>query len=223
MYDRAVRINKFIASSTALSRRAADTAIARGRVSINGKMPTQGADVGDTDIVMLDNIRVRPIMNHTTIMFNKPVGCVCSRDGQGSETIYDILPATYHRLQPVGRLDKFSSGLLLLTDDGDFANELMHPKYQKVKVYEITLSKPLEPLHQQMIADHGIMLEDGNSSFQMEILKDRSHIRVTMHEGRNRQIRRTFAALGYGVPKLHRTQFGSYSLAGLNIGSSVPV
>lgn len=221
MYDYTVRINKYIASSTPLSRRAADAAIAKGRVTINGEAPESGANVGDSDIVLLDGVRIRPVMNHTTIMFNKPVGYVCSRDGQGSETIYDVLPAAYQRLQPVGRLDKFSSGLLLLTDDGDLANELTHPKYQKVKVYEATLSQPLEPLHQQMIVDRGIMLEDGNSSFQIETLKDRSHVRVTMREGRNRQIRRTFTALGYGVPNLHRTQFGSYSLSGLNSGDCV--
>jgi 23S rRNA pseudouridine2605 synthase len=221
VYDYTVRINKYIASSTPLSRRAADAAIAKGRVTINGEAPESGANVGDSDIVLLDGVRIRPVMNHTTIMFNKPVGYVCSRDGQGSETIYDVLPAAYQRLQPVGRLDKFSSGLLLLTDDGDLANELTHPKYQKVKVYEATLSQPLEPLHQQMIVDRGIMLEDGNSSFQIETLKDRSHVRVTMREGRNRQIRRTFTALGYGVPNLHRTQFGSYSLSGLNSGDCV--
>ncbi len=219
-----MRINKYIAASTPLSRRAADEAIANGRVTINDNVPGPGADVGDTDIVLLDDVRVRPVMNHTTIMFNKPVGYVCSRDGQGSETIYDILPKAYERLQPVGRLDKFSSGLLLLTDDGDLANELTHPKYQKVKVYEARLSQPLEPLHQQMISDHGVMLEDGNSTFQIEILNPRrSRIRVTMREGRNRQIRRTFSALGYGVPELNRTTFGPYSLNTLALGKTKSV
>jgi 23S rRNA pseudouridine2605 synthase len=159
-----------------------------------------------------------------TIMFNKPAGYVVSRDGQGSDTIYDILPEQYHSLKPIGRLDKYSSGLLLLTNDGDLAQELTHPKHQKIKIYEVTISQPLAPLHRQMIQDHGVMLDDGPSKFELERIgtkdqKDDDTLwRITMREGRNRQIRRTFLSLGYGVSKLHRTQFGSYNLEGLVSG-----
>ena len=219
-YDYTVRINKFIASSTSLSRRAADAAIADGRVLVDGNTVEQGMDIGTNNIVTLDNRAITPSVNSITIMLNKPRGYVVSRDGQGSKTIYDILPPEYQQLNPVGRLDKDSSGLLLLTNDGELANELTHPKYQKTKIYEVVLDKPLQPLHQQMISDLGIQLEDGLSQFLVTRLERGStEYQVTMHEGRNRQIRRTFAALGYTVTHLHRTQFGSYTIDQLKEGA----
>lgn len=215
-----MRLNKFIASSSSLSRRAADAAVAAGRVQVNGKTAEQGIAVSETDVVTLDGRVLTPTVSVTTIMFNKPVGYVCSRDGQGSSTIYDILPSEYARLNPVGRLDKDSSGLLLMTDDGQLAQQLSHPKYEKIKVYEVTLNHPLPALSRQIISDHGVMLEDGRSRFQLERIKDGDDTawRITMHEGRNRQIRRTFSALGFTVTKLHRTHFGSYHLDGLASG-----
>ena len=216
-----MRINKFVASATPLSRRAADAAIAAGRVLVDGAPAEQGMDITETSKVTLDGQPIVPAVNTITIMLNKPRGYVVSRDGQGSETIYDILPAEYHHLNPVGRLDKDSSGLLLLTNDGELANQLTHPKYQKNKVYEVVLDKPLQPLHQQMIADMGVQLEDGRSQFIIRRLeRGNTEYEVTLHEGRNRQIRRTFAALGYIVTRLHRTQFGSYTLSGLASGET---
>ena len=212
-----MRLNKYIASSTTLSRRAADQAIMGGRVTVNRLRPTPGQDVTDADEVTLDGQRITPSVKTTTIMLNKPAGVVVSRDGQGSETIYDLLPEAYQNLNPIGRLDKYSSGLLLLTSDGQLAQELTHPKYQKTKVYEVFLDKSLEPLHQQMISDHGIALEDGVSKLQLERQTEGDSVAwiVTMHEGRNRQIRRTFEALGYRVTHLHRTHFGPYQLLDL--------
>jgi 23S rRNA pseudouridine2605 synthase len=214
-----MRINKFVALASHLSRRQADAAIAEGRVSVNGVAPQVGQEIAATDTVTLDDRPITPAVK-ATIMLNKPVGYVCSRDGQGSRTIYDLLPAEYHHLNPVGRLDKDSSGLLLMTNDGDLAQELTHPSQQKQKVYEITLDKPLAPLHRQMIQDHGIRLDDGNSRFAVERMTDGddTHWRITMHEGRNRQIRRTFEALGYTVTALHRSRFGSYELHNLANG-----
>ena len=141
-----MRINKFIASSTALSRRAADAAIVAGRVLIDGEPAEQGADVTAANTVTLDNRAITPAVNTITIMLNKPRGYVVSRDGQGSKTIYDILPPEYQQLNPVGRLDKDSSGLLLLTNDGELANQLTHPKYQKAKVYEAAAAPYRAPL-----------------------------------------------------------------------------
>lgn len=209
-----MRINKFVASATGMSRRAADAAIAEGRVRVNGAVPQSGHDVSEGERVTLDSRAITPAVKTVTIMMNKPAGYVVSRNGQGSQTIYSLLPLQYHKLKPVGRLDKDSSGLLLLTNDGDLANELTHPSKQKTKVYEISLNMPLQPLHRQMISDHGITLEDGVSKLLLERKVDDSDKDwiVTMHEGRNRQIRRTFGSLGYDVVKLHRTQFGPYTL-----------
>jgi 23S rRNA pseudouridine2605 synthase len=216
-----MRINKFIALATGVSRRAADTLIAEERVEFNGNPAIVGNDVGPSDTVSLDGDILRVGGETITVMLNKPIGYVVSRDGQGSKTIYELLPPELHHLKPVGRLDKDSSGLLLLTDDGALAHELTHPSFQKVKVYEIGLRKPLAPLHRQMISDHGVMLEDGNSKLQLERLQEDNDKawKVTMHEGRNRQIRRTFNSLGYDVVKLHRTHFGAYSLKALPSGS----
>lgn len=214
-----MRINKFVAQATGMSRRSADEAIARQRVHINEVVATPGSSVASSDVVTLDRHVITPTIKTRTIMLNKPVGYVCSRNGQGSATVYDLLPAAYATLKPVGRLDKDSSGLLLLTNDGDLANQLTHPRYSKTKVYQITLNQSLQPLHQQMISDHGIQLEDGVSRLQLERTDDSGmRWQVTMHEGRNRQIRRTFASLGYTVTALHRTQFGSYRIGQLAPG-----
>jgi 23S rRNA pseudouridine2605 synthase len=216
-----MRINKYVASSTSLSRRAADQAISAGRVTINGQIASLGDTVSTSDTVSLDNRPITPAVKTLTIILNKPAGYVVSRSGQGSQTIYDLLPSEYQSLQPVGRLDKDSSGLLLLTNDGDLANELTHPRYNKTKVYEISLNKELQPLHHQMINDIGVQLEDGPSKLVLMKLDDAGkEWQVTMSEGRNRQIRRTFQALGYTVTKLHRTKFGSYELLNLGPGAS---
>lgn len=215
-----MRINKFVAAGSELSRRAADTAIAEGRVLVNGRPPEPGQDITEHDNVTLDGHAITPAVNSITIMLNKPPAYVVSRDGQGAKTIYDLLPPEYHSLNPIGRLDKYSSGLLLLTNDGQLAQELTHPSKQKIKVYEVLLDKPLQPLHRQMISDHGLHLEDGPSKLQLERAKEGDDIAwiVTMHEGRNRQIRRTFEAVGYRVTHLHRTQFGPYGLGLLKPG-----
>jgi 23S rRNA pseudouridine2605 synthase len=216
-----LRLNRYIATSTTLSRRAADQAIANGRVQVNGAAPSVGQAVADTDTVTLDNRPITPAVNTVTIMLNKPVGYVVSRDGQGSPTIYVLLPYEYQQLNPIGRLDKNSSGLLLLSNDGELAHKLTHPSFKKTKVYEVALQIPLKPLHRQMISDRGITLEDGVSQLQLERIADGDdkQWRVRMHEGRNRQIRRTFNSLGYGVVQLHRTHLGEYTLGDLESGT----
>ena len=219
-----LRLNKFVARATGMSRRAADDAIAQKRVRINGQLAEQGALASPADLVTLDGKPIQ-LQATQTILFNKPVGYVVSRDGQGSKTIYDLLPKELHHLKPVGRLDKDSSGLLLLTNDGALADELTHPRNQKTKQYQVCLDAPLAPLHRQMISDFGIQLADGPSKLQLERLQDGDDTQwtVTMHEGRNRQIRRTFEALGYSVTKLHRTHFGPYTLNKLASGQSTTV
>jgi 23S rRNA pseudouridine2605 synthase len=240
-----MRINKYIAASTPLSRRQADAAIAAGRVTVNAQCATAGMQVSSDNQVQLDGRAITPRVNTMTILLHKPVGYVCSRAGQGSRTIYSLLPSKYQQLQPVGRLDKDSSGLLILTNNGKLANRLTHPRYGKEKIYQITLHKPLKLIDQHRITAEGIMLEDGISRFLVEPTPPLAHVPVTirpavhstldtqsntsrkgrlqqytvhMHEGRNRQIRRTFAALGYRVTSLHRTQLGMYQLGNLAPG-----
>lgn len=220
-----MRINKYIARASSLSRRGADEAIDAGRVTVNGKPPEQGADISSDDIVTLDNHTITPSTDAVTVMLNKPPGYVVSRDGQGAETIYDLLPDEFQQLNPIGRLDKYSSGLLLLTNDGQLAQELTHPSSIKLKVYEVLLDKPLQPLHRQMISDHGLTLNDGISKLQLERQREGNDIGwiITMHEGRNRQIRRTFESLGYRVTHLYRTNFGPYALHDLSPGKSIKI
>ena len=127
-------------------------------------------------------------------------------------------------LKTVGRLDKDSSGLILLTNDGDFAFQMTHPKFSKIKLYTVEIDRDLEPLHQQMIADFGIQLPDGRSQMGLsKIGESRKKWDVSISEGRNRQIRRTFEALGYKVVSLHRYKFGPYELSGLPEGEFTEV
>jgi 23S rRNA pseudouridine2605 synthase len=221
-----MRINVFLAKATGISRRRADVIIQDGRVKINGTVVSSGGQVNEAhDVVMLDSKMLILPEATTTIVLNKPIGYVCSRDGQGSRTIYELLPKELQNLKTVGRLDKDSSGLILLTDDGALTQKLTHPSFQKTKIYEIKLGGPLKALHRQMIADIGIQLADGPSRLSLERIKDSNDRawRVTMREGRNRQIRRTFASLGYQVAELRRTHFGPYTLGNLKLGAFRPI
>lgn len=245
----AVRLNKFLAENLGVSRREADDLIAAGKIQVDGKtavlgtritLPTEkNAAKTQESIDFLPKVcyngEIIPVIaGYTYLALNKPEGYVCSRKRQGDfPTLYELLPEKYHSLKTVGRLDKDSSGLILLTNDGDFAFQMTHPKFTKTKIYEVELDQPLQPLHQQMIADFGIELPDGRSQLGLARLEkdegalgtddSRRFWRVTMSEGRNRQIRRTFGALGYTVQKLHRTDFGPYHLDGLEPGKFVEV
>lgn len=218
--DTNVRLNKFIALHAGISRREADDLIAKGKATINGQPAIIGSRVSMSDIVAINGKDLSTQTKLRYVMLHKPVGYVCSRKRQGdSPTIYELLPTNDRVLKPVGRLDRDSSGLILLTNDGDFAQQMTHPSYSKTKRYEVSLDHALEPLHQQMINDFGVTLDDGRSQLVLERQSDdRRHWTVTMHEGRNRQIRRTFAALDYTVTTLHRTNFGLYNLGDLAAG-----
>lgn len=252
------RLNKHIARLTGISRREADDLINEGKVTVDGEVARLGQQPSDNASIVVNGVEIDKSNTAQYIALNKPVGYVCSRKQQGdSPTIYSLLPPELQQLKTVGRLDRDSSGIILLTNDGDFAHTMTHPSFSKVKIYEVELDKPLQPLHQQMISDHGVQLEDGTSKFMIEKISDLSitanadsseHLqpksdqtsgpssdvarssseesafannksyKITMSEGRNRQIRRTFDALGYTVTKLHRIQFGNYQLGTLQSG-----
>ncbi len=206
-----MRLNKYLAQATGLSRRAADHAIGEGRVRVDGQPAHVGHILEPKQRVELDGKPLAAPRDTVTILLNKPTGYICSRQGQGGKTIYDLLPGRYHHLKPVGRLDKDSSGLLLLTNDGQRAYELTHPSFQKTKIYEVRLDKRLIPEALRKL-EKDIMLEDGISKLDVRDTRHASAYEVRMAEGRNRQIRRTFAHLGYHVTRLHRTRFGPYAL-----------
>ncbi len=218
------RLNKYIATNFGVSRREADNLISAGKVLVNNKTAVIGMQISDDDSVVVDGKKVSQD-KLIYLALNKPVDYVCSRKRQGdTPTIYELLPEKYQTLKSVGRLDRNSSGLILLTNDGDFAFRMTHPSFIKTKIYEVTIDRPLEPLHQQMIADFGIQLPDGRSQLGLERMNDeRTAWRITMSEGRNRQIRRTFEAVGYKVVSLHRTNFGPYGLDGLRSGDFIEV
>ena len=219
------RLNKHIALQLGISRREADNLIEYDHVRVNGEKVILGARFNEGDQITVKNTLLGDNTTFAYLALHKPIGYVSSRKQQGdTPTIYSLLPEQYHHLKPVGRLDKDSSGIILLTNDGDFAFEMTHPKFYKTKIYEVSLDKALAPLHQQMIGDHGIQLEDGPSQLVVERTDDtRLHWIVTMHEGRNRQIRRTFSSLGYKVTALHRTDFGHYSLGEIKPGTFISV
>lgn len=223
-----MRLNRYLALATGLSRRAADRAISDGRVRVNGTVAALGRNVTPQDKVALDKRPITTVVKSHVIMLNKPVGYVCSRARQGNKTIYDLLPRELRGLKPAGRLDKDSSGLLLLTNDGKLAHQLTHPSFQKQKVYEVEIDKPLRQNDLEKITKIGVDIgEKQLSQFQLQQLESRkqkpakplipdSYFLATLTEGKNRQIRRTFATLGYTVTRLHRTKFGPYVLGELH-------
>jgi len=221
MQPKTLRLNKHLALHLGISRREADNLIDQQKVTINDQVATLGARFDESDKIRVDGKLLKATVVYKYVALHKPIGYVCSRKQQGeSPTIYELLPDIYHSLKPVGRLDRNSSGLILLSNDGDFAYQMTHPSFQKTKIYNVRLENDLAPLHQQMISDHGVTLDDGVSKFQLERMNetDRKSWIVTMHEGRNRQIRRTFGSLGYTVEKLHRTNFGNYALGDIKSG-----
>jgi len=221
-----MRLNKFLSSHTDLSRRGADSAIQNGRVTLNGQTAELGVKLTDDDVVALDgqNI-VATTQKPVTLLLNKPVGYVCSKDGQGSPTVYDLIPEKHHNLNIAGRLDKDSSGLVVMTSDGDLLNELTHPSNNKEKVYEVTVDRELTESELSKLIK-GVDIGDERPSKFKSIKKLQRHhsstsnpqsstYEVVLTEGRNRQIRRSFESLGASVIKLARNSIDHYNLNSL--------
>jgi len=217
-----MRVNRYISMSTGVSRRRADQLIAEGRAQVDSLPAKLGQVINDGQKVYLDKQLLQLPEKLRVVILNKPIDYVVSRKGQGSKTIYDLLPAEMSHLKAIGRLDKDSSGLIVLTNDGQLAQSLGHPSSNKLKIYNIWLNKPLTPNHEQLISGNGIKLVDGLSHLNLKkIDKLGQNYLVSMTEGRNRQIRRTFEAVGYKVTVLNRTQFGDYVLGDLGLGEYI--
>lgn len=213
-----VRLNKFLASCAVGSRRACDDLIQAGRVEVNGSPCLNlGTRISDEDHVRVDGKRVIP-KSLTTVVFHKPRGYVCTHEDElGRDTIYSLLPGAMHSLHHVGRLDRDSEGLLILTNDGDLSQRLMHPSKAVEKEYFVTANQSFENAHlDQFLA--GIYTPEGKLKAKaIERLSPR-RIRVVLEHGAKRQIRVMFDAMGYQVTKLLRVRIGSLWLGDLEPG-----
>jgi 23S rRNA pseudouridine2605 synthase len=218
----AVRLNKFLAQAGVASRRHADELIAAGRVSIDGKAVRElGTLVEPGSEVRVDGTPVAPPEEPTYLLVNKPLGVVTTmRDPQGRRTVADLV-AGRARVFPVGRLDYNTAGVLLLTDDGELAHRLLHPRFGVDKTYRAEIAGRLSPDEVRRLMA-GISLEDGRAAGAkirvLAVKRDRCVVDVTIHEGRNRQVRRMFETIGHPVLALTRTRFGPLRLGSLAAG-----
>lgn len=223
-----MRINKFLAEKGIASRRHADEMIEAGRVQLNGKLATLGANVEEGDEVLLDGQSIETgEKKEEYYMMNKPKGVVCTAsDDRGRKTVTDLLPDTIGRVFPVGRLDYATEGLLILTNDGDLAFRLTHPSTEIPKTYmakiEGTLTeKDLNPIRSGIELD-GVLTKKCRAHI-VETNKAYTKVEITIKEGKNRQIRRMFEAIGKNVELLRRVSIGQLRLKGLDRGQYRPL
>lgn len=220
------RLQKFIAQCGIASRRAAEQLIAAGRIRVNGKIINrQGVTVDiKTDIVEFDNKIIKPNTKKIYIILNKPNGFITSvKDDRNRRTVMQLIEQISERIFPVGRLDYNTEGLLLMTNDGDLTQKLLHPKFKIEKTYVATIDGKLRSDALGKLR-RGIKLEDGMTApARVDIISydkrtDRSKVCLIIHEGRNRQIRRMLSAVGCDILALKRIQFAGLTLAGLKRG-----
>ena len=220
---KALRINKYLAGSGVASRRKADSLVQEGRIRLNGKVVTELGTLVDPrrDRVDVDGVPVQGLQGMSYIIVNKPSGYVTTaRDPQGRPTVLDLVPAVKNRIYPVGRLDYDSEGLLFLLNDGPLAFRLTHPKYEVEKTYRVRLEKPIETEALEAIR-RGVVLEDGPTAPARIAVAGASSnsLDITIHEGRNRQVRRVFESVGSKVIHLKRVRFGTIELGAMAPGS----
>ncbi len=216
------RLNKFIASSGLCSRRKADELIEAGKVLVNGKIVKElGFQVGPKDKVVIDKQLIKP-QRHEYYKFYKPAGYITTSDDEkGRKTIYDILPKELHHLKPVGRLDKDSTGLLILTNDGELINQLTHPSVKVIKVYTVSVEGKITVNDLETLAK-GIEIEKGKIAYAeamvLDFDKNETMLQVVLTQGLNRQIRKMFDYLGHPVVSLKRIQHATIAIEGLKRG-----
>lgn len=217
-----IRLNKYIANAGVCSRREADEFIETGLVKVNGEVVTElGTKITRADEVMF-NDQLISLESKVYVLLNKPKGFVTTTDDPDNrKTVMDLVKAACtERIYPVGRLDRGTTGVLLLTNDGDLASKLTHPRYEKRKIYQVWLDKPVAMEHMQAIAD-GIELEDGEihaDAISYVTEEDLSQVGIEIHSGRNRIVRRIFEKLGYRVLKLDRVYFAGLTKKSLSRG-----
>jgi 23S rRNA pseudouridine2605 synthase len=217
-----IRLNKFLAMAGVGSRRGNDELIVSGVVRVNGKKVDElGAKVDpDKDIVTVNGNTVHVAQHDVYILFNKPKDCITTlSDEKDRTTVLDYVRVK-QRVFPVGRLDRNTTGILLLTNDGELTNSLIHPSFEIEKTYKVSLDKPLKA-EDFVRLKRGIHLEDGVArANEIEFVEGSKRMRVfvSIHEGRNREVRRLFDALGYDVKYLDRVSFAGLGYSGLQRG-----
>ncbi|WP_102692551.1 pseudouridine synthase [Rummeliibacillus pycnus] len=220
------RLQKVIAHAGIASRRKAEELIIEGKVKVNGQVVRElGKKVSASDSIEVEGIKIEKEEKVYYLLY-KPRGVISAvSDDRGRKTVVDLFPHVEQRIFPVGRLDYDTSGVLLLTNDGDFSNLLTHPRYNIDKTYVAKVKGFLSKENLRKL-ERGIMLEDGKTApAKVKVLSSnreqgKSIIAITIHEGRNRQVRRMFEAVGCPVLKLKREQFAFLGLHGLNAGES---
>jgi 23S rRNA pseudouridine2605 synthase len=216
-----MRLGKYLAHAGVASRRAAEQMIAAGRVSVAGETVTDPArDVEPDSAVAVDGRSLAGAEPRVLYALHKPVGVLSTaRDTHGRATVLDLVPTLGLRLYPIGRLDADSSGLILLSNDGALANRLTHPRFEVAKTYRARLAAP--PISREALKAlrEGVELEDGRTAPARVRRLGAEWIELSIHEGRNRQVRRMCAAVGHPVRELVRTGFGPLELGGLPVGA----
>ena len=218
-----MRLQKYLADAGIASRRKCEQLIEEGRVKLNGAVAEIGMNVNDGDVVTLDGKRVRASNERVMIAFYKPKNVICSNaEDEDRKKVTDFFKELPYRLYTVGRLDYDSEGLILVTNDGDAANRLMHPRYSLSKTYNVLCSGRFTDAEIHALAS-GVMLEDGMTApARVKLLREtdngNTELSITIHEGRNRQVRRMVAAVGHDTLRLVRVSIGKLTISGLKSG-----
>ena len=212
-----MRLNAYLARSGVASRRAADDLIKAGRVLVNGEPGQLNTFVGSTDRVEVDGREVFP-QRLTYLLLHKPAGVLTTAsDPGGRPTVVELVPRE-PRVVPVGRLDADTTGALLLTNDGPLAHKLAHPRYGVEKTYEVEVEGEPDDETLRALAE-GVDLDDGRTAPARVRRLDRGRIELVLHEGRNRQVKRMFEAVGHRVVRLHRSAYAGLTLEGIEPGT----
>ncbi|PIT90659.1 MAG: 23S rRNA pseudouridine synthase F [Candidatus Komeilibacteria bacterium CG10_big_fil_rev_8_21_14_0_10_41_13] len=208
-----MRINKFITQAGVCSRRQADQLIKEGRVLINNQKASLGDQVAESDQVKVSGKIIKPVSQKIYLAYHKPVGVICTTDLSKKDNIIERVQVR-ERVFPVGRLDVESSGLILLTNDGDWANKLMHPKFEHQKEYLVTVDKALAAEYLEKLK-RGVRLAEGLAKAdQIKKIGEKDFL-ITIHQGWNRQIRRMAEKAGFNVVALKRVRIGKFKLGSL--------
>ena len=222
-----VRLQKFLAEAGVASRRKSEELISAGKIAVNGKVVTElGTKINpDTDVVIYNGREIKQNTKHVYILLNKPIGYVTTVKEQfGRPTVIDLIKGIDEKLLPVGRLDMYTSGALILTNDGDFIYKVTHPKNEVEKTYNATVRGIITREDVENL-EEGVVIDDYTSGkakvriLKIDEQKKTSRVQITIHEGKNREVRKMCEAVGKPVIALHRTRIGNIEVKDLKLGT----